>query len=921
MVGKAAAAAAGEKKRGRPRKKSEGRPPLALAPAPAAPRRPVAAGPSPPARRSDRPRRAPRMDDYADYRDYEDDLYWEQLSTDEEAEKEAQEDDEESEVGAERGRREKKFRLLQKLPHHHHGAPPSSASSSFEHDGAGGRGSLKKGRSCGTGRGGADGDHCEDGGDLRRDGSGSGSEGEEGRGRHAALECDQSTAGKEMGEFPLSIRLPDKKMLEAILDKLQKCAWFPLRVFDICTFVALLLAVYSLFSLQLLCCRKDTYGVYAEPVDPEELPDYHDIIKHPMDFATIRKKLATGVYCHLEHFESDVFLVCTNAMQYNAPDTIYFRQARSIQDLATKKFQKIRFDNQDALRSEQKIRSNSVTTKLGKRSLGKSAHTPGGSDVSLPATCISTEDASSSGHKAEQAYPIGQPVSVNGVIDDSLTCENKSEKGDEHSAKSAPVKLEKKLDVLYEDRRTTYDMSKEQPMIQPDPLFTTFEDEQKNLVGLDAEYSYARSLARFAGTLGPVAWKIASEKIEKALPEGTKFGPGWVGEYEPLPMPVLSFKSQSIDRTNFLCKIEYQERNEDEMQSAARKGLQTAAGVPLNSSAMGMSQMTNGKANHSELPFMFGFNKGFQSTILNTTLLQGKPLDAVSAIDYKAKVGTGALSFKSESVVDIPVQRYEQCSKVTPCRVPEMISGSRSNKESEKQPELVSYQSENTSSRMDTRDLSGGKDLGNIGGKGFMAIHQARAVGNFSSHSGKEQANGDPIQLVSMQRRKLVNDNAKQLMSTVPSPRGNYIAAVPTRTPVWMPVGRSSKQNVPEASDNLKRQAGGVSLKNFSSESVTSVSGFHENNWKNLTPSVHQLPCQTAGVESWVQGNGLPVFPQVTATEQSRYRGQTPTQVQKPKKDTCPPDLNITFHAPKSPVLQSSGILVDSQQPDLALQL
>lgn len=69
------------------------------------------------------------------------------------------------------------------------------------------------------------------------------------------------------------VPLPDKKTLELILDKLQK---------------------------------KDTYGVYAEPVDPEELPDYHDVIDHPMDFATVRKKLANGSYSTLEQFE-----VCT----------------------------------------------------------------------------------------------------------------------------------------------------------------------------------------------------------------------------------------------------------------------------------------------------------------------------------------------------------------------------------------------------------------------------------------------------------------------------------------------------------------------------------------------------------------------------------------------------------------------------------
>ncbi|KAJ1291067.1 hypothetical protein BS78_02G291300 [Paspalum vaginatum] len=122
--------------------------------------------------------------------------------------------------------------------------------------------------------------------------------------------------------------LPDRKALEMILEKLQK---------------------------------KDTYGVFAEPVDPEELPDYHDVIEHPMDFGTVRRKLAKNAYRSFEQFEDDVFLICSNAMQYNAPDTIYFRQAHSIQELARKKFQELRDEgmpSENHIKSEQKVRPN-----------------------------------------------------------------------------------------------------------------------------------------------------------------------------------------------------------------------------------------------------------------------------------------------------------------------------------------------------------------------------------------------------------------------------------------------------------------------------------------------------------------------------------------------------------------------------------
>lgn len=58
-------------------------------------------------------------------------------------------------------------------------------------------------------------------------------------------------------------------------------------------------------------------------------------------------------------------------------------------------------------------------------------------------------------------------------------------------------------------------------------------------VGIQSEYGYARSLARFAANLGSVAWKSAAKKIERCLPAGVKYGPGWVAEndltqYRPL---------------------------------------------------------------------------------------------------------------------------------------------------------------------------------------------------------------------------------------------------------------------------------------------------------------------------------------------------------------------------------------------------
>lgn len=67
-----------------------------------------------------------------------------------------------------------------------------------------------------------------------------------------------------------------------------------------------------------------------------------------------------------------------------------------------------------------------------------------------------------------------------------------------------------------------------------------------NQVGLHSEHGYTRSLARFAANLGPVAWKIAAKRIERCLPAGLKFGPGWVVENDLAPQRPLLLSSATI---------------------------------------------------------------------------------------------------------------------------------------------------------------------------------------------------------------------------------------------------------------------------------------------------------------------------------------------------------------------------------------
>ncbi|KAL9975547.1 hypothetical protein ACROYT_G012719 [Oculina patagonica] len=76
--------------------------------------------------------------------------------------------------------------------------------------------------------------------------------------------------------------------------------------------------------------RKDTQGFFAYPVNDTIAPGYSNIITRPMDFSSMKYKIDSNDYHSLEHFRDDFYLMCNNAMIYNAPETIYYKAAKRI---------------------------------------------------------------------------------------------------------------------------------------------------------------------------------------------------------------------------------------------------------------------------------------------------------------------------------------------------------------------------------------------------------------------------------------------------------------------------------------------------------------------------------------------------------------------------------------------------------------
>ncbi|KAL0362282.1 UNVERIFIED_CONTAM: hypothetical protein Scaly_1183400 [Sesamum calycinum] len=290
-------------------------------------------------------------------------------------------------------------------------------------------------------------------------------------------------------EAPSGVPLPEKRTLELILDKLQK---------------------------------KDIYGVYAEPVDPEE---------------------------------GDVFLICSNAMQYNAPDTIYYKQARSIQELAKKKFHKIRVNAErleKEIKPEQKVRPGSVLKKQIKRPVSWTVQEPVCSDFSSGATLATVGDIQNVTNTL-QSVGSEKPGIIDGPVEgNSFMNDNNLDKAEESlPGKGLLSRYGKRSFMHDENRRATYSISLSHPVASSESIFSTFEGETKQLVpvGLYSDHSYARSLARFAATLGSVAWKVASKRIEQALPQDSSLvevkPAADPRKFEKIPMVSVSSKESS----------------------------------------------------------------------------------------------------------------------------------------------------------------------------------------------------------------------------------------------------------------------------------------------------------------------------------------------------------------------------------------
>ncbi|CAO3617402.1 unnamed protein product [Cunninghamella blakesleeana] len=100
--------------------------------------------------------------------------------------------------------------------------------------------------------------------------------------------------------------------------------------------------------------KRDAYGFFLEPVDTSIVQDYLTVIKKPMDFSTMKKKVEHHKYKTIHDFRKDFLLIVQNAKLYNASNTIYWKSADKLEKYGLKSIDRVEKQINDLIYQQQK---------------------------------------------------------------------------------------------------------------------------------------------------------------------------------------------------------------------------------------------------------------------------------------------------------------------------------------------------------------------------------------------------------------------------------------------------------------------------------------------------------------------------------------------------------------------------------------
>ena len=74
-------------------------------------------------------------------------------------------------------------------------------------------------------------------------------------------------------------------------------------------------------------------NIFHNPIKNSEAPDYHDIVKRPMDLKTIKMKVKDGAITNSLEYQRDILLMFANALMYNRPGSDVYIMAEDVSRL------------------------------------------------------------------------------------------------------------------------------------------------------------------------------------------------------------------------------------------------------------------------------------------------------------------------------------------------------------------------------------------------------------------------------------------------------------------------------------------------------------------------------------------------------------------------------------------------------------
>ena len=86
--------------------------------------------------------------------------------------------------------------------------------------------------------------------------------------------------------------------------------------------------------------------MFNEPVDAEKLgaADYHEVVKNPIDFSTIKQRLNTNQYHIAQEFIDDMLLVFDNCLLYNGENSNIGRMCNKVRNEFKRLYQELNIE-------------------------------------------------------------------------------------------------------------------------------------------------------------------------------------------------------------------------------------------------------------------------------------------------------------------------------------------------------------------------------------------------------------------------------------------------------------------------------------------------------------------------------------------------------------------------------------------------